>query len=222
MGVRCRWLVLAALLVPAGTQASGHNWDVFFSPASIQKVNGSEESSVARSKRFGAEPSTDAVLYGSHFTVAGTTHFLPRKVSFVLDFSANFVELDSDGRRDLSQVTAMVGPRWTFRKGRAMPMVQVMPVGYTHNGGGRAIGVPDGAYAVAVGTGFEFVPAGANGQLGLRVQYDRFLFSRGKPQDRVSLGGILRFTEPLEERAKRKDERAAKKAEKAGSKKDHP
>src|SRR5207244_4208952 len=151
----------------------------------------------------------DVLLALSYLRVEGSTSHLggwhvsgastfkkDRRLSFVGDISAHFFGSDSD--RDLTQITVMVGQRWTIAGGRKrMPFVHVMAIGVLHRSEG-SLRVATSAGAFAFGAGLDVVPV-ERGKSGFRVQGDYIKAVATAPATdlkgslRLSAGWIYRF-----------------------------
>ena len=180
MRVLRSWLLLVVLLIPAGAHASDHNASLFVAPSYLLAQG------------------TTSHLGGWHVSGEVTVK-KPIKLSFVGDLSTHF--FGSDGGRDLTQITFMVGPRWTLLSGRkGMPFVHAMALGAVQRSEGRRQ-VATTAGAFAVGAGLDFVPA-ARGKNGFRVQGDYIQPVATTPTAdlkgslRISVGWIYRFHDP--------------------------
>jgi hypothetical protein len=182
MRVLRSWVILVALAIPAGAYAGDHNAEAF-AAGSYAYVNGSSD------------------LGGWH--VAGALAAKGHKEwSFVGDISAHF--FGSDGDKDLTQITLMVGPRYTFFGGRrGMPFVHVMALGAVYRSDGR-LQVSNAAGVLAFGGGLDFVPGthkptpkslGIFGNKGVRFQADYIkpIATDMKWSLRLSLGFVYRF-----------------------------
>jgi hypothetical protein len=187
-----RLRVLVALFVafaPAGARAGDHRLDLLLA-SSYERAGGST-----------------IHLGGWHVSAAATLKEEPR-LSFIGDLSVHF--FGSHDERDVTQVTFMAGPRWTFFGHRKnMPFVHLMVLGATYRSEKGGIGSASGA--LAAGVGYDFVPT-VCGQWGVRGQYD-LIKPIGTDQEkshRFSLGFVYRFHRPQSEM---KDSDPCKRAE---------
>lgn len=194
MGIPRPWVILAVVLAPSAAGAGDHRFDLFLAPlTSGLNAKGSS-----------------AKLLGWHVAGAATTPAEKwRKLSYIGDLSVHFLG-DDDSGADLTQVSFMVGPRWTFLSGddkHHMPFVHVVFLGAVLRSK-EAIQSTSGA--VAVGAGYDFAP-GENKNWGTRVQVD-YIQPWGSDirySVRASAGLIYRFTIPHADAAREAERRRA-------------
>lgn len=178
MGVRRPWLVLAALLIPVGADASDHRFGIFVAPSYLL-----------------AKGSTSHL--GGWHTSGEATLKKERRLAFVGDLSVHF--FGSDGDKDLTQITFMAGTRWSFLGGgKHLPSVHFMAFGAAHSNDGNR-GVSTSAGAISFGAAYDFVRT-KKGPWGVRAQGDYIvpLASGLKNSLRVSVGWVYRFHEASE------------------------
>jgi hypothetical protein len=195
MRVRRLWVLGSLVVLWAGeARATDHVLDLFVAPyTSYVKAKGS---------------SID--LGGWHFSAAVSAkkkiekgdgkekpdQFEPMKLSFVGDVSVHFY--GSDGDKDVTQTTVMVGPRWTFLKDKKLlPFAQGMILGAVYRSdGSTAPSSVAGALSGGVGVDIPYSMFGNehdNG--GVRVQAD-YIWPFATQQEgswRVSVGLLYRF-----------------------------
>lgn len=152
MGVRRYWLVLAVLVIPAVAGAGDHQADVFLAPSYL------------------IGPGSKIKLGGWHASVAVT---LPEKkwLGFIVDVSGHYLGGDDDPQQtcmtqpcpqpDRTQITFMLGPRFTPLKGQDphhplhMLFAHAMVFGAVHRTGGSHVGGATSG-ALALGVGYDF------------------------------------------------------------------
>lgn len=187
MGLRRRWLVVVAVLLPAAARAGDHKFDVFLAGSYLRA------------------PGSTINLGGWHVSGAATPLAKHRSFGLVADLSLHFLggegtdskENVAEGQQaDLIQTTLMVGPRWTplggDHKRHHMPFVHVMLLGVTHRAGGTHPGGTSAA--LTPGFGYDWAP-GPNKTWGTRIQVDYVwpVSSDMKHSWRFSLGGVYRI-----------------------------
>jgi len=188
------------LAVTARVDGGDHKAEVFVSPySSVLLVPRSRSGSGSNAKdghSLSRAELSKATLIGWHFAGAATLKPPLRGLSLVGDISGHFLHFPgSDKTRDVTQITVMVGPRWSFFGGhRGMPFLHVMGTGaviVSDNQARRTAGT------VAVGGGVDLVRASKR-SWGLRIEAD-YLIPHGPDVPntwRISTGALFRFHDP--------------------------
>ncbi|HET9315931.1 MAG TPA: hypothetical protein VFQ51_10095, partial [Vicinamibacteria bacterium] len=168
--------------------ASDHRFDVFIAPfTSTSLVLGST-----------------SYLQGWHVAGAATTPYFQKKLSFVADVSTAFMGKDEETGGDLTQVSVLLGPRFTFLHAHDhdfMPFLQLTVLGAViedkiATGDKPAAHASTGAFAV--GGGFDWSHDKRWGTR-LQVDYIRPIYDESvRPSVRASFGVIYRFRSPFE------------------------
>ncbi len=195
MGLRRPLLVVVALLIPAGARAGDHKADEFFALSYLEG------------------PGSTIKLGGLEVSLARTPSREHRSFACVGDLSVHFLggeegsdQTDGEGtdqaQQDVTQVTFMVGARWTplgdrqsgKHKGEHkhhMPFMHFM-VGFVDRTGGSH--PSETAFALTGGVGWDWVP-GDKRTWGSRVQIDyiRPVSSDMRHSWRFSAGAVYRI-----------------------------
>jgi hypothetical protein len=175
MRVRRLWVLGSLLLLTSSLEASDHVFDLFMAPSYVRAKGSTID------------------LGGWHVSGAATLK-KEQRLSFIADISTHF--FGSHDEEDVTQVTFMAGPRWTFlRKTKHMPYVHVMVLGAVYRSEKiEGLDVGSAAGALAFGAGYDFVFR-KEGPMGVRAQVD-YIVPLGTDQEssvRISLGFVYRF-----------------------------
>ena len=194
--------VAALLLVPCSAYPSGHNFDMMASGSIVKFNDKPKKAGISGTKSISrASDDEDPKITGLYFVIARTSHAHP-KLAYMADASWNFNEQGDQGRKELTQVSLIVGPRVELLRRRLSPIVQVLPLGVRF--GSKDIISTSGLSSVGAALECKFGKYGKSGQTGTewkdgtwaaRAGYDRLILWGKKPQDRFFLGIVFRYSD---------------------------